>query len=75
MRAAVEDPDRKAPGRERPEAAAAKAFKGFGMLPNKRGSMDVDSHVHCLPGACVATNALLAGSIELSKNCREPDKT
>ena len=41
---------------------AAKRSKGLGCFPTS-GSMGVDSHVHCLPVAYVATHALLAASV------------
>lgn len=52
------------------DADSCEAIKGFGMLPNKRGSRDVDSHMHCLPVAYVATHTLLAMN-ELGRNGRK----
>lgn len=48
--------------RSRKGHTAAKRSKGLGCFPTS-GSMGVDSHVHCLPVAYVATHALLAASV------------
>ncbi len=58
------------PCQKKAKARSREAIKGFRMLPNKRGSRDVDSHVHCLPVEYVATHTLLAMS-ELGRNGRK----